>query len=149
MRRTRAGLRTLKPAGIAGTHMLILGLGYAIYAFSLIFQGTRWHSTPAYHNLLIIAPTGTWGAVFAFAALLLLIAAYRPQPEALAYTAVMLAFLITTLWALAFVVRYSTSSSTTPETWVSWAVNDYLLLRAGALIHTERGTGIPAAQGRR
>ncbi len=37
-------------------------------------------------------------------------------------------------WGLAFVIRWLTSASTTPETWVSWAVFDYLVVRALVLL---------------
>lgn len=141
-RKVAAGLwrlrKNLHPAGASGSHMLVMGVTYAIYSLSLIFQGARWHRTPAYHNLLIIMPTGTWGAIFGGIALLLLVTAYRPRPAWLAYTAILLAFMLTTCWDIAFLVRWVTSSSTTPETWTSWAVFNYVLLRAGVLIDRER-----------
>jgi hypothetical protein len=42
---------------------------------------------------------------------------------------------------LSFIVRYLTSPSTTPETFVSWAVFAFLLLKVAASI--DRGTSLP------
>jgi hypothetical protein len=118
--------------------MLVMGITYLIYSASLLWQGVRWHRTPAYHNLLLIMPTGTWGFFFGASAVLLLVSAYQARPPWLAYTAILVAVMLTTCWDVAFVIRWVTSSSTTPETWTSWAVFDYLLLRAGVLVHQER-----------
>ena len=127
-----------RPAGTAGSHMLVIGVTYAIYSLSLFFPGARWHRTPAYRNLLLIMPTGTWGVIFGGTAVLLLVSAYRRHPAWLAYAAILLAFMLTTCWDIAFIVRWITSGSTTPETWTSWAVFNYVLLRAGILIDRER-----------
>lgn len=126
------------PVGSSGSHLLIMGLGYAIFALSLLFQGRRWHHTPAYHNLLILMPTGTWGALFGLVSILLLATAYLRHPSWLAYTAILAGVMLTSCWDIGFIIRWLTNGSTTPETWVSWAVFDYILLRAGALVEKER-----------
>lgn len=131
--------KLLRPSGASGAHMLIMGIAYLIFSLSLLLQGNRWHRTPAYRNLLIIMPAATWGVIFGGVAVLLLAAAYRPRPAALAFAAILLAFMLTTCWDIAFIVRWATSGSTTPETWVSWVLFDYVLLRAGMLIDKERG----------
>jgi hypothetical protein len=138
-----------RPIGASGSHMLVMGLTYAIYALSLVFQGIRWHRTPAYRNLLIIMPTGTWGVFFGVTAVLLLAGAFWSRPPWLAYTAIVLAVMLTSSWDVAFIVRWATSSSTTPETWTSWTVFNYVLLRAGILIERERGRPafLPGADG--
>ena len=48
--------------------------------------------------------------------------------------AITAAGMVTVGWGAAFMVRWLTSTSTTPETWVSWAVFGYLLVRAAALL---------------
>lgn len=118
--------------------MLVIGVVYLVYSASLLLQGLRWHRTPAYHNLLLIMPTGTWGVIFGASAVLLLISAYRTRPHWLAYASITLAFMLTTCWDIAFIVRWVTNSATTPETWTSWAVFSYVLLRAGVLLDRER-----------
>jgi hypothetical protein len=55
----------------------------------------------------------------------------------LSVVALSLSMTTTTTWFAAFIIRWLTSSSTTPETWVSWAVFDFLLLRALLLLGYE------------
>lgn len=141
-----------RPADIrligARANMLVIAVAYAILAASLLLQGARWGKTPAYLNLLEIMPQQGWGAVFAVIAALLLAAVWRFRLRWLSVTALTCAFMLTTAWGGAFVVRWLTSSSTTPETWVSWFVFDYLVIRAVALLDYEevkipRGDGHP------
>lgn len=131
------GLR--RKVAIVGSqhHMLAIAVSYAIFALSLLLQPQRWGSTPAYHNLLIIAPQRSWGIVFAVTASLLGIACMKLKKRWLAIIALSVALAVTTTWDAAFVVRWLTSPNTTPETWVSWAVFDYLLLRALMLLGYE------------
>lgn len=117
--------------------MTVIACGYGIFALSLIFQGERWGRTPAYRNLLAIMPQSAWGACFAVVAALLAAALARRRWRWLSVTALTAAFMLTTGWGLAFVVRWATSDSTTPETWVSWACFDYLILRAIILLDFE------------
>jgi hypothetical protein len=140
-----AWARRLYPSGVAGLHMLVMGLTYAIYSLSLLLQPLRWHRTPAYHNLLLIMPAQTWGALFGGSAVLLLASAYQRRVHWLAYTAILLSVTLTSAWDVAFIVRWATSSSTTPETWTSWAIFNYVLVRAGMLIESERKQEVPAA----
>jgi hypothetical protein len=114
--------------------MLVVGITYGIFALSLIFQPARWAATPAYRNLLTIMPQRAWGAVFAVVAALLGSAVSRYGWRWLCVLALSAGLAITTFWATAFVIRWLTSASTTPETWASWAVFDFLLLRALSLL---------------
>lgn len=129
--RLRLSFRTL---GASRANMLVIGAGYGIYALSLLLQPERWSRTPAYRNLLVILPASGWGLCFAgvSAALFAAVAAYRMRW--LSVTALTAAAIITLAWTFAFIVRWATNSSTTPETWVSWAVNAYLLVRAAILL---------------
>lgn len=127
-------IRMLSTLGAARANMLVLGTGYAIYALSLLLQGVRWYRTPAYHNLLAVMPASGWGICFAVVSVTLLAAVYWHGKRWLPVTALTLAATITVPWTLAFVVRWATSDSTTPETWVSWATNAYLITRAAILL---------------
>jgi hypothetical protein len=114
--------------------MLVISIAYGIFGLSLWFQGSRWGATPAYHNLLEIMRQPEWGTAFAVTSGLLGVAALkRRTPRWLSVLALTVGFAITTGWMFAFMVRWLTSPSTTPETWVSWAVFDYMLIRAAAL----------------
>ena len=120
--------------GASRANMIVIGAGYCVYALSLLLQPARWNRTPAYHNLLAIMPAPAWGLCFALtsAALLAAVAVYRMRW--LSVAALTAAGVITAAWTLAFVVRWATNGSTTPETWVSWAVNAYVLGRAAILL---------------
>lgn len=120
--------------GASRGNMLVIGTGYGIYALSLLLQGDRWSRTPAYHNLLAIMPAWGWGAAFGAVAALLLAALGFYGNRALSVAALTAAAAITVPWTLAFLVRWLTNNSTTPETWVSWAVNAYLLARSAVLL---------------
>lgn len=126
--------RALSPAR---AHMTVIGAGYAVYAVSLLFQPLRWSRTPAYHNLLAIMPAPAWGGCFAVIAVAVAGSVAFPRVRWLAVIALTAALAITLPWAGAFVVRWLTNDATTPETWVSWAVNAYLIIRAAILLDRE------------
>lgn len=114
--------------------MLVIGTGYAIYALSLLLQPARWSRTPAYRNLLAILPAAGWGVVFAVVSALLFAAVACYGKRWLSVTALTAAAAITVPWTLAFLVRWATNDATTPETWVSWSVNAYLIARTAVLL---------------
>ena len=120
--------------GAPRANMLVIGAGYGIYALSLALQGQRWTRTPAYRNLLAVMPAAGWAACFAAVSAALLAAVTLYARRWLSVTALTAAGVITVGWTLAFLVRWATSDSTTPETWVSWAVNCFLLARAAVLL---------------
>jgi hypothetical protein len=131
--------RTLAALGAARANMLVITAAYGIFAVSLAFQPARWASTPAYANLLAIMPQRTWGTLFAVTALMLAAAVRQHSLRWLSVTALSLGLAITTTWLAAFVIRWLTSGNTTPETWVSWAVFEYLLIRALVLLGYKEG----------
>jgi hypothetical protein len=123
--------------GAPRANMCVIAVAYAIFALSLLLQPSRWAATPAYRNLLAIMPQYGWGAVFAALAVLLAAAVWWFGRQWLSVLALTAAFMVTTAWGGAFIVRWLTSANTTPETWVSWLVFDFLLLRAAALLDYE------------
>jgi hypothetical protein len=126
--------------------MLVISVAYGIFALSLLFQGHRWGATPAYHNLLAIMPAAAWGGVFATTSTLLGLSAWKHHKRWLAIAALTVALAVTTGWGGDFIVRWLTSANTTPETWVSWGVFDYMLLRAAARLDIEEVT-LPKRRG--
>lgn len=128
---TRPLTRTL---GAARSNMLVLACGYGIYALSLLLQGVRWSRTPAYRNLLAVMPASAWGICFAVVSAALFSGVRWHGARWPSVAALTAAAAITVPWTLAFVVRWATSDSTTPETWVSWATNAYLIARAAILL---------------
>jgi len=127
------GPRRARLAG-ARANMAVIAATYGIFAASLLFQPARWAATPAYRNLLAIMGQHAWGLVFAAVAGLLAAGIWRPGIRWLSVLALTAAFMLTTTWDLAFMVRWLTSANTTPETWGSWSVFDYLVIRALLLL---------------
>jgi hypothetical protein len=127
------------PAG--KLNLSIMSAAYVIFGFSLLIQPHRWGSTPAYHVLLQLFGAREWGAIFLLSGTALGVAAWQFAQRRAVVAALTFAVMLTTGWMLAFVVRYLTSPSTTPETWVSWAVFDILLILAATGI--DRPAALP------
>jgi hypothetical protein len=124
LKRARA---TAWPAG--KLNLSIMSAAFLIFGLSLIFQPSRWGSTPAYHVLLLIFRAQVWGVMFLLSGAAMALAVLQfTRRRWLVITSLTVAFTLTTGWALAFVARYLSSPNTTPETWVSWIVFDLLLL---------------------
>ena len=128
-----AGIRGRRLAG-ARANMAVIAAIYGIFALSLLLQPTRWSTTPAYRNVLAIMPQHPWGLIFAVVSALLGAAILRPGRWWLSVLALTAAFMLTTTWDSAFVIRWLTSANTTPETWGSWSCFDYLIIRALLLL---------------
>jgi hypothetical protein len=127
----RAGLISSWLAARAS--LAVMSGAYLVFGCSLVLQPARWGATPAYHVLLEIFRAPTWGALFLVAGAGLGAAAWQATRRRwLVVAALVPAWALTTGWMMSFVVRYLTSGATTPETWVSWAIFDYLLLQAAA-----------------
>jgi hypothetical protein len=122
------------PAAVGKLELTVMSAAFTIFGLSLLFQSHRWHATPAYHDLLLILPAQAWGGLFLASGVSMGTACWQFSRRWAVITALTLAFCLTTGWALAFIVRYVTSPSTTPETWVSWAVFDFLLAKVAISI---------------
>lgn len=122
------------PAAAGKLDLTVMSAAFTIFGLSLIFQSSRWHDTPAYHNLLLILPAQAWGGLFLASGITMGAAVWQFRRRWVVIAALTLAFMLTGGWALAFVVRYATSASTTPETWVSWAVFGFLLIKVAISI---------------
>ena len=132
-------LRPAWPKSAGKLNLYVMSAAYVIFGASMIWQSRRWGSTPAYHILLQIFSAPVWGLLFLAAGVALGLAALRWTRRWIVVSALTYAFTLTTGWMLAFIVRYATSPNTTPETWVSWAVFDYLLLRVAMFIDWPAG----------
>lgn len=111
-------------------NLAVMSAAFMTFGLSLLFQPHRWGATPAYHVLLEIFRAQEWGTLFLLSGAALGVAAWQlDRRRWVVIAALVLAFTLTTGWMLSFIARYLTSPSTTPETWVSWAVFDYLLIK--------------------
>jgi hypothetical protein len=115
-------------------NLCVMSAAFLIFGCSLVFQGRRWGTTPAYHILLQILRAPEWGMLFILAGAAMGLAAWQFGRRWAVIAALTGAFTLTTGWAAAFVVRYLTSPNTTPETWVSWAIFDFLLFNVAVSI---------------
>lgn len=127
------------PAG--RLNLSVMSGAFTVFGLSLLFQPSRWGATPAYHVLLEIFRAQVWGVLFFASGTGMGLAAWQFTKRWAVITSLTAAFCLTTGWMMAFVVRYLTSPSTTPETWVSWAVFDFLLI--GTAISIDRRPALP------
>lgn len=128
--------RVSYPGATGKLNLGVMSAAFIIFGLSLIFQAHRWASTPAYHILLQIFAAQVWGVLFLISGVAMGVAVWQFGRRWVVIAALVVAFTLTTGWMLGFVVRYLSSSSTTPETWVSWAIFDFLLVKvAMALDH--------------
>jgi uncharacterized membrane protein len=128
----RARLMSWPPARL---NLTVMASAYLIFGFSLLLQPHRWYATPAYHVLLEVFRAQAWGGLFLLSGTALGVAAWQLALRRwLVILSLVLAVALTGGWMLAFIARYLTSGSTTPETWVSWAVFGYLLAKVAISI---------------
>ena len=136
----------LKSWPAAKLNLAVMSAAFLVFGLSLAFQSRRWASTPAYHVLLEIFPAPAWGGLFFLSGAALGAAAWQlGRRRWVIITALIPAFGLTTGWMLSFVVRYLTSPSTTPETWVSWALFDFLLVKVAIAMDPPDPPDPPAA----
>jgi hypothetical protein len=130
------------PVAAGKLNLSVMAAAFVIFGVSLIFQAGRWGSTPAYHVLLQIFRAQTWGILFLASGTGMGLSAWQFERRWAVTASLMAAFTLTTGWMLAFIVRYLTNPDTTPATWVSWAVFDFLLLNVA--ISIDRPPAVPA-----
>jgi hypothetical protein len=73
-----------------------MSAAYAIFGLSLLLQGHRWHSTPAYHVLLLILPAQAWGALFLLSGITMGMSAWQFGRRWVVIASLTLAFTLTT-----------------------------------------------------
>lgn len=124
-----------QPASTVGLAVIFL-----VFALGLVLQPSRWSSTPAYGNLLIIMPAPWWGLVHAVIAVVLASGLALRQFRPLAIGAHTLAFILIASWESAFIVRWATDPKTTIANVVAWGV--YLAL----VVHSARHIDDPVIE---
>ncbi len=130
----RPGWPRLSSPSAPRANLGVMSAAFTVFGLSLLLQPHRWGATPAYAVLLQIFRAQTWGALFLASGVSMGLACWQFQRRWLVIAALTLAFMLTNMWTLAFVVRYLTNADTTPVTWVSWGVFDYLLARVALAI---------------
>ena len=100
------------------------------FAFGLIAQSNRWHSTPAYGNLLIIFSANTWGWIYLGIAAALIAQLVLRRWRWLGMAAHTAAFVLLVMWEAAFIIRWITDPKTTVVNVGSWAFFLAITLRS-------------------
>jgi len=111
--REQAGLAILTLANIS------LGLG-------MLFESSRWSSTPAYGILLQILSAHAWGTMYLAVAAVMACSIWWHRSWPLAFTAHVAGMALHFGWWIAFVVRWATDEKTTNVNMTSWGV--YLVI---------------------
>jgi hypothetical protein len=124
-------------------HCSWVGAVFTFFGYSLIWQTHRWLGTPAYVNILKILPGPAWGALYLVVGVALLVSVrlvrHNRWPMVFALIA---AQVITAVWLINFVIRWATSSTTTPLTWGTYLIILGLLFRALMLVDLGRLHGL-------
>lgn len=126
-------------------NLAVMGSVYLLFGVSLIFQAHRWASTPAYHDLLATAPSWAWGILFLAAGTGMIAGIWLFGYRGFIYPVLVYSVALTVSWFLAFVYRYSSSLTTTPETWASWFVFGYLHVRVILAVNAPQRTAAAEA----
>lgn len=109
---------------------------FGVLGMAMIFQSERFSRTPAYANLITLAPAEFWGSCYLVIAVLL--AAWRLKNwRWIGVVGHTLAFVLLGVWLIAFIIRYLTDSSTTIVNVVSWSMYLLALLRSSAGLESE------------
>src|SRR5882757_6088855 len=108
----------------------------AFFAFGVTMwlQPNRYANTPSYGNLMQLVDLDVWGTVYLVAAMLLALYIMLFRVEWFAIVAHTLAFVLSSVWLVAFVVRYATDSGTTIVNVVSWSVLSLLVVMSSLCI---------------
>lgn len=124
-----------RPASTLGLVVIFIAFG-----LGLVFQASRWSSTPAYGNLLIIFSAPTWGYIYLTVGIVMLVAMFTRTFRLISLIAHTIAFVLLVSWEAAFIIRYLTDTKTTIANVVAWAAYLALVLRSATLIDTNLTT---------
>jgi hypothetical protein len=112
----------------------VIGVAYLGFALGMIFQPGRFYTTPAYGTLTQVFDIRIWGAVYLVTAVLLGAHASLHAGRLFGIVAHILALIVTSVWWLAFVIRWLTDDKTTAVNVISWLVFLLVIARSASLI---------------
>lgn len=116
------------------SHTAVMMLVFLAIGVTLIFQSDRYYNTPSYANLLDIASYNVWGAAYLLAASVNYASIRLYANRRLLIATHTISIALTSLWLLAFVIRWLTDGGTTIVNVVSWSVFMYLVVRSALMI---------------
>lgn len=133
-------------------NLLVMAAVYLTFGVSMVVTPSRWSQTPAYGAIFRELPERDWAVIYLVVGGLLLAAALwmadgSRKRYVFAMASITLGLMVSVSWMLAFIVRVLTNPSTTPETFMSFLVFSYLLVRVAILLDDE--ARVMAPHGRR
>jgi hypothetical protein len=127
-------------SGLGRILIRIIIAAYFIIGLTLILQPDKYASTPSYANLIYILPSWLWGVIYLITVVFLIFSQLFVTPLYIGVTAHTVAIALTTVWFLAFVVRYFTDEGTTIVNVVSWGVFLTMLIVSAARLVDDKVT---------
>jgi hypothetical protein len=116
--------------GEARSHMLWMTMVLAGYGVTLITQPSRYASTPAYEDLLVVFRQPVWGVLYLAGAVSTALSFLLYRRKVLVFVWLFAAAMVVASWWLAFDARYATDHRTTIVNVLSWGTDLYLMSRA-------------------
>jgi|SRR5882762_2289211 len=125
----------------------VIALAFLAFGVTMLLQPERYHNTPSYANLIKLVGLPWWGSLYVLASVLLWAYLVRYKRTTVTKREVKLsdmwlpvvahtvAGVLSTVWLLAFVIRYATDSGTTIVNVVSWSV--FTLLLTVSALHVD------------
>lgn len=112
----------------------LIFVAYTIYGLGMLLQADRFSRTPAYGTLTQVLDIRWWGVLHLVVAALF--AGYTVVVSGRLYGIVthIVGLLVTSIWLLAFLIRWVTDANTTVVNVASWLVLVLLMARSATLI---------------
>jgi hypothetical protein len=113
---------------------IAVAFAYALYSLGMLTQPERFSNTPAYGTLTQMLHIQVWGLVYLVTAGLFAVYAAFVVSRTTAIIVHIVGLIVTTVWWLAFVIRWLTDEGTTIVNVVSWGVFLLLIGRSASLV---------------
>ena len=113
---------------------VVIAIAYLGFGFGMLFQPDRFSSTPAYGNLIEVFDIRIWAGCYLVAAVLLAFYISLHTSRLFGIIAHIVALIVTSVWWLAFLIRWLTDDKTTVVNVVSWLVFLLVIARSASLI---------------
>ena len=113
---------------------VVIGVAFLCFALGMLLQPGRFYATPAYGTLTQVFNIRVWGALYLVVAALLGIYVSFFTPRLFGIVVHIVGLIVTSVWWLAFVIRWLTDDKTTVVNVASWLVFLLVIGRSASLI---------------
>lgn len=121
----------------------VMAVAYLFFGLGLLLQPDRWDLTPAYKLLLDIFDQSVWGVIYLVVAAVLAGSVWLLGGRVAIIVSHMLAIALTTVWFIAFVIRWITDRATTCVNPTNWLVLLAILVFSVLLLGSRPATVPP------